>query len=394
MQISVPFFPLPDLARPVNVKQTNFIIIVCLLCLPPVVGDEPAAPDPKDKLIVETVLRLKDFDLNSSAKAKGAVLRYLKSQPGTDKYFELIERFKPVEIAEDLVAFCLQHSTETGGVRGAELLFAMEQQGMLNEVAKGDDPKKAEAAVVLIGYAGAEQTTDLLGPLVKSKLSAAIRSAAVTGLGRSVAGQRFVLKLVTDGTLPADLKFAAANALLSSEDSDIKTEAAKHLTLPATADAKPLPTIAELVRRKGDVASGARIFDKPGTCITCHKISGKGKEVGPDLSEIGSKLSREAMYVSILNPSAAISHNYESYILVTDRGRTVTGLLISKTEESVTLRTKEGLDRKVATESIEELVKQKISLMPQDLQKLLTAEQLVDLVEYLLTLRKPGSANN
>jgi hypothetical protein len=32
--------------------------------------------------------------------------------------------------------------------------------------------------------------------------------------------------------------------------------------------------------------------------------------------------------------------------------------------------------------------KQKTSLMPQDLQKLLTVDQLVDLVEYALTLQK------
>jgi len=37
---------------------------------------------------------------------------------------------------------------------------------------------------------------------------------------------------------------------------------------------------------------------------------------------------------------------------------------------------------------IEEKVKQKISLMPADLQKVMTAQELIDVVEYMQTLKK------
>ena len=374
------------------VKTFLNILSLSLFCLP-LSADEPAtAPDPKDKLIVETVLRLKSFDLESSAKAKAAVLRYLGSQPGTDQYFELIERFQPVEIADDLADFSLKHATETSGVRGAELLFAMERGETLRAAIDADDLNKAVAAVTLIGHAGGPKTPALLAPLITDdKASAAVRTAAVTALGRSIEGQNTVLKLVTSGRLSNDLKFAAANVLLSSTDAAIKTEAAKHLQLPATADAQPLPPVAELVQRQGDAAAGAFVFRKTKMCINCHKVRGEGKEVGPDLSEIGSKLSREAMYVSILDPSAAISHNYENYVLVTEDGLVVTGLLVSDTDETVTLRTQEGIDKKFDKASLDDFQKLKISLMPTDIQKQLTVQELVDLVEYLLTLRKPGS---
>ena len=69
-------------------------------------------------------------------------------------------------------------------------------------------------------------------------------------------------------------------------------------------------------------------------------------------------------------------------------GTVVTGLLISRTPGSVTIRNVEAIDRKIATGDIEELKKQTISLMPADLQKLMTAADLVDVVEYLVTLRK------
>ena len=355
-------------------------------------GQEPDEITPKDKLIIETVLRLQNFDLESSAPAKAAVMRYLRAEQGSDRYFELIQRFQPAEIAESLAQYSLANSSETGGVRGAELLFAMNKGGSLIATASSDNETKAQAAVQLIGHAAGEQTVSILLPLMQNDgATVAVRSAALKALGKRLAGQQQILKLVTAGDLADDLKFAAANALLGSTNSEIAATAAKYLELPATADSQPLPALSELVQRRGDVKAGLEVFQTAGTCNKCHKVRGKGKEVGPDLSEIGSKLSREAMYVSILDPSAAVSHNFETYSILTLDGLAVTGLLISETDESVTLRNSEGIDKTIEQEEIEIFKKQKTSLMPQDLQKLLTVDQLVNLVEYTLTLRKTGN---
>ena len=120
----------------------------------------------------------------------------------------------------------------------------------------------------------------------------------------------------------------------------------------------------------------------------CHKVRGAGKEVGPDLSEIGTKLSAQALYVSILDPSAGISHNYESYILVTAEGTVLTGIKVSDSATQITIKTAEAVERTFAKEDLEEVIKQPTSLMPEDLQKNLSAKDLVDLVEYLKTLKK------
>jgi putative heme-binding domain-containing protein len=118
-------------------------------------------------------------------------------------------------------------------------------------------------------------------------------------------------------------------------------------------------------------------------------VNGEGKEVGPNLSEIGGKLSKPALFESILYPSAGISHNYETYSAVTSDGNVLTGLLVSQTAEAVTLKKEDGLTVTLKPADIEELVKQKISLMPADLQKTMTTQELVDVVEYLTTLKKP-----
>jgi len=374
-------------------STTVFLHCLTLMVLLPTTlrGQETGDVTPKDKLIIETVLRLQNFDLESSAPAKAAVMRYLRAEQGSDRYFELIERFKPAEVTESLVQYSIANASETGGVRGAELLFAMNQGKALIAMATSENETKSQAAVQLIGHAAGKQTVSILFPLMQSDAApATVRSAALKALGKRLDGQQKIIKLVTNGNLADDLKFAAANALLSSSNTEIATTAAKYLELPATADSQPLPALSELVKRKGDAKAGRKIFETTGTCSKCHKVRGAGKEVGPDLSEIGSKLSREAMYVSILDPSAAVSHNFETYSILTLDGLAITGLLISETDEAVTLRNSEGIDKTIAQEDIEIFKKQKTSLMPQDLQKLLTVDQLVNLVEYTLTLKRAG----
>ena len=63
-------------------------------------------------------------------------------------------------------------------------------------------------------------------------------------------------------------------------------------------------------------------------------------------------------------------------------------MLVSQTDDSIELKTAEAITHKLKREDLDGLKKQTISLMPADLQKLLQAQDLVDLVEYLATLRK------
>ena len=139
-----------------------------------------------------------------------------------------------------------------------------------------------------------------------------------------------------------------AAKLHSSSDKGVRDQAAKLFPLPPVKGSKPLPPVAQLVARKGDVARGKLVFEKTGTCAKCHKVNGEGKDVGPDLSGIGNKLSRTAFYESILFPSAGISHNYETYVVVLNDGNSFSGLKISETDDSVTLKNAESIVRKLS----------------------------------------------
>ena len=99
------------------------------------------------------------------------------------------------------------------------------------------------------------------------------------------------------------------------------------------------------------------------------------------------------MFVAILDPNAGISHNYETYLVATDEGNVFTGIKVSETDETITIKTAEAIERTLAKEELEEIVKQKVSLMPADLQKNLTVDDLVNVVAYLLTLKKQPAAS-
>lgn len=351
-------------------------------------ADEPYTERAQDEILIEAVLRLDGFDLDSSEKAKAAVLRYVRHNTGSERFFELVRRFQLPETGALLLRLAIKRPTDTQGVEAARLLLNQHGEAFVVDAlnSSGED---VEHLVTALGLTGEASIVNLLLPIVtEAEWNAAVRTAAARAIGRQRAGEKKLLELAQAGKLPDDLKFTAANILHASADESIRAAAEKLLPLPATANAQPLPPLSELVKLRGDAIRGRENFRTVGTCANCHTVAGEGKQVGPDLSEIGSKLSREAMFVSILDPSAGISHNYETYQAVLDNGTIFSGVKLSETDESVTLKSAEAIIRTIPREHIEELTRQTISLMPAELQKVMTVQQLVDVVEYLRTLKK------
>lgn len=63
--------------------------------------------------------------------------------------------------------------------------------------------------------------------------------------------------------------------------------------------AKPL-TQDDIGAASGPVYAGAQVFDKRG-CIFCHTISGHGGKRGPDLTEVGNRLTHDQIIIRIMN---------------------------------------------------------------------------------------------
>lgn len=364
-------------------------LLVFAVALAPAAAQEDAQKA-KDALIVRTLLRLPGLDLSAKPEAKAALLRHLNTLKGTDQYLEIADKFQLRETKDELLKLALEQADSSLGVKAAGLLVKFGERELAAKAIADPDPAKAARFIAALGLLADAKTNDWLSPLVTdSQQPVAVRTAAVTALGRNAPGQKWLLATVEKGMLPEDCKFAAANALLSSADEAIRTAAGKHLSLPAAAGGEPLPPVAELVKRSGDAARGRELFfGMTATCAKCHKVKGEGKEVGPDLSEIGTKLSKEALYLSILDPSAGVSFNYETWLIRDTNGTILTGVLVSQTDADVEIKTAEAIVHKLPKADIDQMKKSALSLMPADLQKQLKAQDLVDIVEYLTTLKK------
>jgi putative heme-binding domain-containing protein len=154
-----------------------------------------------------------------------------------------------------------------------------------------------------------------------------------------------------------------------------------------------LPPLGELLRRRGDPDRGEQVFFRQGSesCAACHRVQGRGQWVGPDLSTIGVKYGKDELLRSILDPSAAISYNFRSVVFALEDGRILTGLPVAEANGSTTIKTAQGERIAVPAADVEERRFSEVSLMPENLAGTMTDAELVDLVAYLGSLRKPVS---
>ena len=145
----------------------------------------------------------------------------------------------------------------------------------------------------------------------------------------------------------------------------------------------------EILSLTGDALRGKTLFFGQSTlqCKTCHRIGNEGGRVGPDLSAIGQKLTREQILESLAEPSKAIAQEYRTQLFETTNGRTFTGVVVSKTDKEVVIRDAQDKETRIATDEIEHTAAQPQSIMPQGLLRDLTPQQAADLVDYLHSLK-------
>ena len=125
---------------------------------------------------------------------------------------------------------------------------------------------------------------------------------------------------------------------------------------------------------------GELVFDDQ--CAKCHKLAGKGFEVGPDLSVIKSK-SNEMLVSDILDPNNQITVGYSNFTVITKDGRIFTGVLSAETATSITLRKDEGVEDTILRKDIDEMEASSLSMMPEGLEKDVSPQNVVDLISYL-----------
>lgn len=132
---------------------------------------------------------------------------------------------------------------------------------------------------------------------------------------------------------------------------------------------------------------GVVVYKK--VCAQCHKLYGEGAEVGPDLTGSGRN-NWDQLLTNVLDPSLVIGGAYQARVLQTADGRVLTGLPVEENDQRVVLKVQGGKLETVPRDQIEVYKVSEASMMPEQLEKQITPQELADLFSYL-ALDKPPS---
>jgi putative membrane-bound dehydrogenase-like protein len=140
------------------------------------------------------------------------------------------------------------------------------------------------------------------------------------------------------------------------------------------------------LEKGGDPTAGERVFFhvRGPRCAVCHRIDGRGGQVGPDLSLIARSHDRAKLLESILTPSKEIAPAFTTWIFHMRDGKTYTGVLLSENFDStITLADADGKRIVLKRLDIEQREASPKSLMPDDLHRLMTRREFLDVLAYL-----------
>ncbi|MEM7313670.1 MAG: heme-binding protein, partial [Planctomycetota bacterium] len=153
---------------------------------------------------------------------------------------------------------------------------------------------------------------------------------------------------------------------------------------PPTIKRKNIPQIAG-----GNWEAGHEIFVGKATCSKCHVKSKEGQRVGPDLDNL---IHRDYVGVlnDIINPSATINPDAVGYNVILENGKTVSGTRVADTDDELHIVPSDGKVVRLKKSEISEIQPMKISAMPAGLEKLLSTDELRDLMTFLLLTKPKG----
>ena len=241
----------------------------------------------------------------------------------------------------------------------------------------------AAAAIRALAQPGrASAASSLLDPDRWERYSPTLRVTVVTALaGRpELAGD--LLDAVEAGIVPVSaLSAAQREQLKASGDPALKARAATLFANAAGGDRqKAFEESRAVLQLPGVPASGKRMFLNH--CASCHRLDREGFNVGPDLFGIRNQ-PKESILLHVVIPDQEVAPNFTTYECVTQDGRSLTGIVTADTPSSVTIRQVLGLEETLQRDQIKSLTVSKSSLMPQGLEKLMSKQELADLLAYL-----------
>ena len=136
----------------------------------------------------------------------------------------------------------------------------------------------------------------------------------------------------------------------------------------------------------GDPAHGRTLFASKG-CGSCHIVNGGGGNLGPELTEIGTRRSAAYLREAIVDPGAAVPDGYLVIRVTTKEGKSIRGTRVNEDSFTLQMRDESGRFQSFRKAEVTRIDReQKTSLMPSYKDKF-AASELEDVIAYLASLR-------
>jgi len=268
-----------------------------------------------------------------------------------------------------------------------------------------------QEAVRVLSLAGGSESCDALAELVETHHPDALQIAAVKTLARSGeprVAERLIAawrgstpklqeeiitaltsrpawaaqllnacdsKRITSGQVTA----ATRTALVSHQDAVVREHAAKVFG-QASSRAEVIAAYQSALSSPADALRGEKVYERE--CMACHRLGERGFQVGPNLALIRNR-TPQALLEAILDPNREVQPSYVNYVVTDDAGRTVSGLIVAETANSITLARDKGASDTLQKGNIEEITSTGKSLMPEGLERTVDPQGLADLLAFL-----------
>ena len=213
-----------------------------------------------------------------------------------------------------------------------------------------------------------------------------LRATACRTLASRPTWAKVLLKELTEWRLRRDQVPADVVQQLRTYDEPeiaraVESTFGKALAIASPGKVAEMQRIKQVVQSKpGNPVAGKEHYAK--RCGTCHQLFGEGKKVGPPLD--GYERGNLAFWLNgIVEPSLEIREGFQSYLVLTEDGRAINGMIASQDSKTVTLRNADNQITIIDRDEIQQLKALKVSLMPADVLKEMTDDQLRDLFAYL-----------
>tara|TARA_R110002049_G_scaffold154824_1_gene319482 strand:+ start:8 stop:1483 length:1476 start_codon:yes stop_codon:yes gene_type:complete len=337
----------------------------------------------KQMIKIYAVGQLDEKFVHDSESNINAVKMVLPSIEGTSEWLMVIQNLKIKGQEKALFALITSDADLALRKEAAGLLFDWDGGEIVSDYLNSDanETSKLQVIDVLGGVRNINALNFLEKSVQEDMFTFPVMRKVVESLGNTLAGQRKLFKLLESGKVKEEHKTTAVLKLMTSWDTKIKTEAPKYL--PSKENKKT--DFTSLLEIEGNPSEGELVYDI--YCASCHVAGEKGSDFGPNLSDIGNKLSRSFLYSSIVYPSEGINFGYEGYNLKLKDGSAIMGYIIGRTENTITLKMMGATIKEVSVKDIEEIVAMNQSLMPEGLDEVMKKQDLVNLVSYLETLK-------